>query len=143
MKTARRRDTEAELALRRALHRHGIRFRVDRAIVGVRRRADIVFVAAKVAVFVDGCFWHCCPKHRTQPKANAEWWAAKLQENRRRDRATNRQLRRAGWHVVRVWEHEDPVEAAIGVAALVGACIHRNAQPETGRARYPRSPKRY
>lgn len=86
---------------------------------GVRRRADILFSGAKVAVFVDGCFWHCCPIHRTFPKANGAWWAKKLQMNRDRDRDTNRQLRRAGWHVERVWEHEMPDKAAARIAAAV------------------------
>jgi DNA mismatch endonuclease (patch repair protein) len=120
MKGTRRRDTAAELALRRLLHARGLRFRVDRVILaGMRRRADIVFSSAKVSVFVDGCFWHCCPKHRTFPKANASWWAAKLKANRRRDADTHRRLRRAGWHVLRVWEHEAPGEAAARIAALV------------------------
>ncbi len=120
MRSTRQRDTAAELALRRLLHGAGLRFRVDRPVLsGVRRRADIVFARAKVAVFVDGCFWHCCPKHRTFPKANAAWWADKLETNRRRDLDTNRRLRRAGWHVERVWEHERPLSAAARVAAVV------------------------
>jgi DNA mismatch endonuclease (patch repair protein) len=86
---------------------------------GVRRRADILFSGAKVAVFVDGCFWHCCPLHRTFPKANAAWWAEKLRTNRNRDQDTNRRLRKAGWHVERVWEHELPSEAAARIVAAV------------------------
>lgn len=121
MKSTRRRDTGPEVAIRRLLHLQGLRFRVDRTILGQRRRADIVFVAAKVAVFVDGCFWHSCPRHRTFPKANAEWWAAKLAGNRQRDLATNRSLRRAGWHVERVWEHEAPCEAAARISTRVRA----------------------
>jgi DNA mismatch endonuclease (patch repair protein) len=85
----------------------------------VRRRADIIFPGAKVAVFVDGCFWHCCPLHRTLPRANAAWWAEKLRTNRRRDLDTNRRLRKAGWHVERVWEHELPSEAAARIIAAV------------------------
>lgn len=120
MKATRRRDTKPEVSLRRFLHASGLRFRIDRPILsGIRRRADILFSGAKVAVFVDGCFWHCCPLHRTFPKANAAWWAEKLQTNRKRDRDTNRRLSKAGWYVIRVWEHELPSEAAVRVAAAV------------------------
>ena len=121
MKATRRRDTAAEIAIRSALHSSGLRFRVDRAVLpGIRRRADIVFIRAKVAVFVDGCFWHCCPIHQTFSKANGKWWAAKLLTNRRRDADTNRQLREAGWLVARIWEHESPTEAVTRIANLVG-----------------------
>ncbi len=120
MLATRRRDTSGEVALRRLLHGCGLRFRVDRQILpGSRRRADIVFVSAKVAVYLDGCFWHSCPVHRTKPKANAGWWAAKLAENRRRDADTNRQLREAGWLVERVWEHEAPEAAAARIEHIV------------------------
>lgn len=120
MQATRRRDTGPEVSLRRCLHANGFRFRIDMPILpGVRRRADILFSGAKVAVFVDGCFWHCCPIHRSFPKANAAWWAEKLRMNRDRDRDTNRRLRQAGWHVERVWEHELPSEAAARVAAAV------------------------
>lgn len=113
MEATGRRDTAAEMALRSVLHRRGLRFRVDQApIRGVRRRADIVFRKARVAVYVDGCFWHCCPVHGTWPKANAEWWREKLETNRRRDADTDRKLRDVGWIPVRVWEHEDPRQAA-------------------------------
>jgi DNA mismatch endonuclease (patch repair protein) len=126
MLTTRRRDTEAEVAVRRLLHSNGLRFRVDRVILSdMRRRADIVFVSARVAVFVDGCFWHSCPRHRTRPKANARWWALKLEENRRRDLQTNRRLRKAGWHVERVWEHEAPAVAAARIAKIVRARLLR------------------
>jgi len=120
MKATRRRDTAAEMAIRSALHTRGLRFRVDRSILpGVRRRADIVFVTAKVAVFVDGCFWHCCPIHQTYPKANMKWWTAKLQANRQRDADTNRQIREAGWFVARIWEHESPGDAITRIVKLV------------------------
>lgn len=112
----RRRDTVPEIALRRELHRRGFRFFVDRApLPGLRRRADLVFPRKRVAVYVDGCFWHCCPQHATYPKNNAEWWAAKLAGNVQRDRDTDTRLQAAGWTVVRVWEHEDPVTAATRV----------------------------
>jgi DNA mismatch endonuclease (patch repair protein) len=106
------RDTLPERAIRSELHRRGFRFRVDRApLPGLRSRADIVFGPARVAVYVDGCFWHSCPDHGTRPKANSEWWERKLARNRERDRETDRFLREHGWEVVRIWEHEDPIEA--------------------------------
>ncbi len=85
----------------------------------MRRRADIVFGPAKVAVYVDGCFWHSCPEHATVPKNNREWWVEKLAANVARDRDTDRQLREAGWEVVRVWEHEDMEVAADRVMRAV------------------------
>ncbi len=113
MAKQRRVGTKPELALRRELHRRGKRFFVDRApIPGMRRRADIVFPRRKVAVYVDGCFWHSCPEHATFPKNNAEWWAAKLAGNVARDRDTDARLIAAGWTVVRIWEHERPDTAA-------------------------------
>jgi DNA mismatch endonuclease (patch repair protein) len=140
MRATGRRDTGAELALRRCLHASGLRYRVDVTVVpGVRRRADIVFAAGKVAVFVDGCFWHCCPVHRTFPKANAAWWANKLKANRRRDADTNRLLRKAGWHVERVWEHESPSVAA----ARIVAALRIRAQPyDTLSDRPPARPRK-
>ncbi|MBJ8346171.1 very short patch repair endonuclease [Antrihabitans sp. YC2-6] len=116
----RRRDTAPEIALRRELHRRGLRFFVDRApLPGLRRRADLVFPRRRVAVYVDGCFWHRCPIHATDPKNNAEWWATKLATNVRRDRDTDARLAEAGWQVVRVWEHELPTVAADRVAQLL------------------------
>ncbi len=102
-----RRDTAPELALRRELWRRGLRYRVDVAPIRGRRRADVVFTRAKVAVYVDGCFWHRCPLHATTPRSNQEWWTAKLDANVARDRATDEELSAAGWTVVRVWEHEE------------------------------------
>jgi len=115
-----KRDTPAELALRAELHRRGLRFRVDKPpLRDLRRRADIVFRPAKVAVFVDGCFWHGCPQHVTWPEANGEWWKRKIEGNRRRDADTNRRLHQAGWHVIRAWEHEDVREVAHRVALAI------------------------
>ncbi len=115
-----RRDTAPELAVRRALHAMGLRYRVDLSpLPGLRSRADIVFTRQRVAAFVDGCFWHGCPDHGTLPKHNAAWWAEKIEANRRRDRRVDDTLRAAGWVVVRIWEHEDPVAAAERIAQVV------------------------
>lgn len=114
MQITRRRDTAGEVELRSALHHAGLRFTVDASpLGGMRRRADIVFRRARVAVYVDGCFWHACPRHASWPKANSRWWRDKIEANVRRDRDTDRQLRRAGWRVVRVWAHV-PVSSAVG-----------------------------
>ncbi|MEV6807036.1 very short patch repair endonuclease [Streptomyces sp. NPDC051132] len=114
------RNTEVEMALRRALHAAGLRYRVHRRpLKGVRREADVLFGPAKVAVFVDGCFWHGCPQHATWPKTNADFWRTKIEGNRRRDVDTDERLTSAGWLAVRVWEHEDPDEAAARVIAFV------------------------
>lgn len=122
MSAQRRRDTKPEIALRRELHRRGLRYFVDQApIKGVRRRADLVFPRRKVAVFVDGCFWHSCPQHATFPKNNAQWWTDKLAANVVRDRDTDARLAEQGWTVIRIWEHEDPLVAAERVQkALLG-----------------------
>lgn len=120
MSTLARRDTAPELALRRVLHAMGLRFRLQVHLPGNRRRRiDITFTRAKVAVFVDGCFWHGCPEHGTRPMANREWWDWKIARNQARDRDTDRLLEEAGWISLRVWEHEDPIEAAERIAAVV------------------------
>jgi DNA mismatch endonuclease (patch repair protein) len=120
MSKQRRKDTEAELAIRRELHRLGMRFRLERRILpNSRRTADLVFPRERIAVFVDGCFWHGCQLHGTSPKTNAVWWAAKIDANIVRDRDTDAQLEAAGWTVVRVWEHEDPRAAAASIATRV------------------------
>ncbi len=120
MSRVRNRNTGPELAIRRELHRRGLRYRVDLPIPDVARtRPDIVFTRVRVAVFVDGCFWHRCPQHESFPKTNADWWLNKLTGNVRRDRATDEALARAGWHVIRIWEHEDPVIAADRVETIV------------------------
>jgi DNA mismatch endonuclease (patch repair protein) len=115
-----RRDTKPEVELRRILHGRGLRFRVDRAVLpDRRRRADIVFGPVKVAVFVDGCFWHGCPDHATWPKANDAYWREKIETNRLRDRDTDARLGSIGWQVVRVWEHEDMQVAADRIEAML------------------------
>jgi DNA mismatch endonuclease, patch repair protein len=120
MSKLRRRDTTPEKLVRSALHRRGLRFRIERPLeFDRRRRADIVFPRARVVVFVDGCFWHRCPEHATFPRANAAFWADKLQRNVDRDRDTDARLTEAGWMVLRVWEHEDPEAAADRIAAAV------------------------
>jgi DNA mismatch endonuclease, patch repair protein len=109
MQLQRTRDTAPELALRQALHALGLRYRVDRApIPGSLRRADIVFTRQRVAVYVDGCFWHGCPEHGTRSKSNTAWWEEKVARVRARDSDTDRALAQAGWLVLRVWEHEEP-----------------------------------
>jgi len=120
MARQRTRDTEPELLLRRELHRRGLRYRVDAPIPGMpRRRADLLFTRAKVAVFVDGCFWHGCPKHKTAPVNNSGWWAAKLTRNIERDRETGVHLTSLGWTVLRVWEHESMTHAATDIERIV------------------------
>jgi DNA mismatch endonuclease (patch repair protein) len=103
-----RTDTRPELALRKALHRRGLRYRIDRRIpLGSRGvRPDVSFPALSLAVFVDGCFWHSCPQHATVPKANADYWVPKLAANVCRDRRNDRELEDAGWTVLRFWAHE-------------------------------------
>lgn len=117
MRSNRGRDTNPELAVRRILHSTGHRYRVDFAPLGGRRRADIVFTRQRIAIFIDGCFWHSCPVHGTKPRQNADYWNPKLRRNVERDRETDKLLRDAGWAVLRFWEHEPPelvAEAIIG-----------------------------
>lgn len=109
MRANHRRDTGPEWAVRRLLHARGLRYRVDWPLPTNRRwRADIAFTRQRVAVFVDGCFWHGCPTHYQAPKTNAEFWANKVDSNRARDLAVSAGLEMAGWTVLRAWEHETP-----------------------------------
>ncbi|MGW0864408.1 very short patch repair endonuclease [Streptomyces sp. NPDC002611] len=113
-------DTAVELAVRRLLHADGLRYRVEYPVPGLpRRRIDVAFPRAKVAVLIDGCFWHGCPQHATHPKANADWWRTKLDRNMARDRETTEHLLAAGWTVLRFWEHTPAVEVAATVRAAV------------------------
>ncbi|MFB9462007.1 very short patch repair endonuclease [Streptomyces cinereospinus] len=110
------RDTAPEIAVRRLLYAAGLRYRVNVPVPGMPRRTiDIVFPKAKIAIFLDGCFWHGCPQHATQPKANAEWWRTKLDKNMTRDRETTAHLEAEGWIVLRFWEHESPENVALSV----------------------------
>lgn len=114
------RDTKPELALRSELHRLGMRYRIQASpLPDIRRRADIVFPKQKVAVFVDGCFWHGCKLHKSLPKSNVDYWREKIERNRKRDLDTDNRLKGEGWRSTRVWEHEDPVNAAKAIATTV------------------------
>jgi DNA mismatch endonuclease, patch repair protein len=120
MRRQRTRDTPAELSLRSELHRRGVRFRVHRRLLsGVRREVDIVIPKARIAVLVDGCFWHGCPIHGAIPKNNSDAWRRKLADNRARDIDTDDRLARAGWTVVRVWEHVAADDAAAEICDLI------------------------
>ncbi len=120
MRANRGRDTGPEMAVRRALHARGLRYRVDHPLpFDRRRRADIAFTRAKVAVFVDGCFWHGCPDHGSTPRTNSAFWSAKIGRNRSRDADTTERLESLGWSVLRFWEHEEPSRSAEVVALTV------------------------
>jgi DNA mismatch endonuclease, patch repair protein len=134
MRANRRTDTKPELALRRALHSRGYRYRKDYRLDldgGKRVRPDIAFTARRVAVFVDGCFWHCCPEHGSKPAVNVGYWDPKLRRNVERDRAADTALLAAGWAVVRVWEHES-IEIAVAavLAALSGSPAALSGSPD-------------
>jgi DNA mismatch endonuclease, patch repair protein len=128
MRANRRRDTKPELALRSALHAMGYRYRKDLRLDLPQRRVrpDIAFTSRKVAVFVDGCFWHACPDHGSAPKNNEWYWSPKLARNVERDRAADAALAEAGWTVVRLWEH---VPVADAVAAVIAAVGHQRSLP--------------
>lgn len=120
MQANRSRDTGPELALRRELHARGLRYRVAaRPIRDFRRTADVVFRPAKVAVFVDGCFWHSCPEHGSRPSTNVDYWTPKLARNVERDRDTDSRLAEEGWLVIRVWEHDETGPAAERIESVV------------------------
>lgn len=129
MEGQRRNDTVPELKLRKALFAAGLRYRVNYPLPGNRRRTiDVAFPRQRLAVFVDGCFWHVCPEHGVQPKNAAEWWREKLERNVARDRETDALLAREGWSVLRVWEHQDPNSSAKQVMNLLRSMRdHRNS----------------
>jgi len=121
MQANRRRDTGPELALRSLLHAKGFRYRTDLRLElsGAKVRPDIVFTRWKVAVFVDGCFWHQCPLHGTNPKTNSSYWGPKLERNRQRDERNTAELVAHGWTVIRIWEHDEPLVGLEAVAAAI------------------------
>lgn len=121
MRANRRRDTGPELAVRTELHRRGLRYRVDFPVLVTGRspRPDVVFTRQRVAVFIDGCFWHGCPQHAQRPKQNSEYWGPKISRNVERDLEQTARLEAAGWTVIRVWEHEDPAMAAEQISATL------------------------
>ncbi|MGW1009754.1 very short patch repair endonuclease [Streptomyces termitum] len=120
MQAIRSRDTKPEQAIRRLVHAQGLRYRVAaKPLPGLRRTADMVFRPSKVAVFVDGCYWHGCPEHYVPPKTNSGYWSKKVEGNMARDRDTDRRLTEAGWLVLRFWEHAAPEECASQIARTV------------------------
>lgn len=130
MKGNRRADTKPELALRSALHVLGYRFRKDhqiRTTAGSRVKADVVFTRDRIAIFVDGCFWHGCPEHGNTPKVNTAYWGPKLERNRQRDRRVTRELQADGWLVIRIWEHEALDEAVRLIVEVKSAKSARRA----------------
>ncbi len=126
-----RRHTRPELALRQALHARGVRFRLH--VRDLPGRPDVVLVRLRLAVFVDGCFWHGCPTHAVAPRANAEFWAAKLAGNVARDRRKDALLRAAGWKVLHVWEHDDVERVATRITRLWNAHDAMPPRPGGGR----------
>lgn len=143
MSRASRRDTAPELALRRELHRRGRRYRVVMRVPGRNRRTiDIAFTRARLAVFVDGCFWHGCPEHGRVPTHNNSWWITKLAANQGRDRDTDEHLASEGWAVLRIWEHVFAVEAANQVEAVLDriAVDRATARPRSEGQADPSSP---
>jgi DNA mismatch endonuclease, patch repair protein len=129
-------ETRPEIALRSALHRLGLRFRKNaRPQRDLRMRADVVFPGRRLAVFVDGCFWHGCPAHGKRPRTNAGYWHEKIDRNMARDRRDDALLRRAGWRVLRVWEHEPPDVAAQTIAELLASLAGSDECPAGERRR--------
>lgn len=121
MQANRPRDTRLEVGFRKALFAAGLRYRKHvRPIRGLKCEPDVAFMRIRLAVFIDGCFWHSCPQHRaTRPRANSDWWARKLDATKARDERNDEMLREAGWTVVRVWEHEDTASAVSRIASTV------------------------
>lgn len=129
MAAVRSQNTTPERLLRSALHTAGVRYRLgqDVVVAGRKVRPDLVFRRARLAVFVDGCFWHGCPQHCRMPNSNRDYWTPKIDRNRARDERTDEALRSAGWAVVRVWEHDDPTAAAARVSGLLAERRSRRA----------------
>jgi DNA mismatch endonuclease (patch repair protein) len=134
MRANKARDTRPELALRSAVHAIGLRYRVGlRPVSSLRRTADLVFTRARVAVFLDGCFWHGCPEHHRPAKRNTEFWSTKIKGNITRDADTDTRLREAGWRVIRVWEHEQPAVAAEKIRAFLRDEPHLRLETQSRR----------
>ncbi|MFE5819287.1 very short patch repair endonuclease [Streptomyces sp. NPDC056479] len=134
MQAIRNRDTKPEWLIRRLVHAQGLRYRVAaRPLPGLRRTADMVFGPAKVAVFIDGCYWHGCPEHYVPPKTNKGYWSDKVARNMARDRDTDQHLEEAGWTVLRFWEHEPSEDCAARIAAAVELrrSATRKAKPDS------------
>lgn len=128
------RDTKPEIAVRCAVHAMGMRYRVAaRPLADVRRTADLVFRRARVAVFVDGCFWHGCPSHHTSPKTNEGYWTRKIEGNKARDEDTTALLMTAGWTVLRFWSHEEPQSVATRIAEVIRSEHEGTVAMPTGR----------
>lgn len=122
MQANRGRDTAFELRVRREVHRRGMRYRVDYApSPEVRSRADLVFPRFRVAVYLDGCFWHGCALHGASPKTNSEFWSRKFERNRQRDLEVSDALEARGWTILRFWEHETPYLIASRIEDVLGA----------------------
>lgn len=133
MAKVRQKGTYAEVALRREMYRIGLRYRIDYEVLRRPRRvADIAFPGRKIAIFVDGCFWHGCPEHATWPKQNAEFWRQKIEANRQRDADTSARLQALGWTALRFWSHESPVKAAKTVARVVAKADTKRRAPSPG-----------
>lgn len=131
MQANRSKNTSPELALRRLLHANGLRYRVNsRPLKSVRRTADVVFSKLRVAIFVDGCFWHACPEHYREPQTHAEYWRPKIARNLERDAEINALLEAEGWLVLRFWSHQEPGEVASTVTAEIQK---RREQPRAHR----------
>lgn len=132
MAKVRQKGTEAEIALRRELYWRGLRYRIDFEVMQKPRRvSDIAFPRLKIAIFVDGCFWHGCPEHASWPKQNAEFWKQKIETNRLRDANTNERLRSIGWTVLRFWEHESPIKAADTIVRLIATTRSKRYETST------------
>ncbi|MFE3887656.1 very short patch repair endonuclease [Streptomyces lydicus] len=128
MQAIKSRDTEPERLIRRLVHAKGLRYRVAaKPLPDLRRTADMVFRPAKVAVFIDGCYWHGCPEHYVPPKTNSGYWSDKVAGNIARDRDTDQRLSDAGWTVLRFWEHESPDACALQIAAMVSKLRSKRA----------------
>ncbi|WP_329195509.1 MULTISPECIES: very short patch repair endonuclease [unclassified Streptomyces] len=132
MQAIRSRDTKPEQLVRRLVHAQGLRYRVAaKPLPGLRRTADMVFRPAKVAVFIDGCYWHGCPEHYVPPKTNSGYWSEKVARNVARDRDTDAKLVETGWLVLRFWEHQDSAVCAARIADAVRSRLGSSG-PEAG-----------